>query len=274
MRDDSLWLTVAGLSVRLDAAALPTQRRLGLSARYGDFLGAAVAAGAPVAALTVAEVDGDDFLPWADNAALPLRVEWVGERLWVASPWERGWFDPARGAGAVTLRPRGELENFLRVMMAWLCLQRGGLLLHACGLRAGACGYLFAGPSGAGKSTVAALSPGATVLSDDLVIVRPVRGRYRVYGTPFHGSTSTAARCAGSAALAGIFFLVQAPTHALVPLEGPAALAQLAATTPFVTTLPAGAALTLGVCARLLSQVAPQALHFRPDAGFWEVIYA
>jgi hypothetical protein len=278
MRDESLTLTVADVSVRLDVTGLPARRRLELYARYGEFLRPSPAGPACIAALAVQEVTGADFLPWAEHAGLPVRVRLQGDRLWVRTPWESGWLDLVSGAGAVTLRPRGNCENFLRAVYAWLCLQRGGLLLHACGLAAAGRGYLFAGPSGAGKSTVAALAAeaavGAAVLSDDLVIVRPVQGHYQLYGTPFHGSASTAPRCTGSARLAGIYFLVQAPAHALAPVGGAAAVAQMATATPFVTTLPAGAALTLAVCARLAAQVAPQALHFRPDPGFWEVIHA
>ena len=55
----------------------------------------------------------------------------------------------------------------------------------------------------------------------------------------------------------------------LAPLAPAAALAQVVAATPFVTTLPAGAALTLGACARLVAQTSPQAHHFRSAHGFW-----
>ena len=272
-------LVVAGLAVRLDLLATPAARQATIHARYAAFLDAPPAGMppsgvAPAATISLREVAGADFLAWEANAPLPVRVRLVGERLWVRSPWESGWLDLASRVGVLTLRPRGDPENFLRVVFAWLCLQRGGLLLHACGLCTGDLGYVFAGPSGAGKSTVATLSPGATVLSDDLVALRPVGGRYHLYGTPFHGSASAAPRCTGSVGLAGIFFLVQAPHHAIVTLDKAAALAQMAAATPFVTTLPAGAALTLGACALLVSQVAPRALHFRPDPGFWEVIHA
>ncbi len=99
--------------------------------------------------------------------------------------------------------------------------------------------YVFAGPSGAGKSTVPTLSPGATVLSDDLVALRQVGGRYHLYGTPFYGSIATAVRCGGCVPLVGFYMLVQAPHHAPAPLAPAAALAQVVAATPFVTTLPA-----------------------------------
>ncbi len=272
-------VVVAGLAVQLDLLGMPAARRATIHARYGAFLDAKLSGRAsssvvPAAMISLQEVAGADFLAWEANAPLPVRVRLVGERLWVRSPWESGWLDLASRVGVLTLRPRGDLENFMRVVYAWLCLQRGGLLLHACGLRAGDRGYVFAGPSGAGKSTVAALSPGAIVLSDDLVALRPVRGRYYLYGTPFYGSAATAPRCDGCVPLAGFYMLVQAPHHALAPLTPAAALAQVVAATPFVTTLPAGAALTLGACARLVAQTSPQALHFRPDPGFWEVIHA
>lgn len=266
-------LAVAGIGVRLDLGATTAQRRAVLASRYGEFLQADVSTVALAAVLAIHDAEGDDFLPWSENAPLPVRVRLAGERLWVRSPWESGWLDMTHGIGAVTLRPQGDFENFLRVLFAWLCLQRGGLLLHACGLQRAANGYLFAGPSGAGKSTVASLATGATVLSDDLVIVRPVRGRFHVFATPFHGSAAPDRRNTGSAPLAGIYFLVQAPHHALLPLNMAESLARMVAATPFVTSLPAGAALTLGACTRLVSHVPPQALEFRPDPGFWEVIH-
>lgn len=85
----------------------------------------------------------------------------------------------------------------------------GGLVVHATGVIRNGQGWVFAGPHGAGKSTLANLLTvdGATpLLSDDRVVVRRRRGRWRVYGTPWSGTVRTPTSPA-SAPLAGIFFI-------------------------------------------------------------------
>jgi hypothetical protein len=69
---------------------------------------------------------------------------------------------------------------------------RGGLVVHACGVRLPGCGGVIApGVSGAGKSTLArALARsgrGVDVLSDDRVVVSPLDGEHslRLWGTPW-----------------------------------------------------------------------------------------
>jgi len=104
-----------------------------------------------------------------------------------------------------------------------------GLEIHGCGvLDADGRGYLFAGQSGAGKSTVARLwleQPGATVLSDDRVIVRPDGAGFRIYGTPWHGEAPLASPA--HARLAGVFLLRQDDHHGVRPLPRALAAARL-----------------------------------------------
>ena len=73
--------------------------------------------------------------------------------------------------------------------------REGGLILHASGVVTEQGGWAFTGPSGAGKSTLADLfaQTGASVLSDERIIIRNVQGRVMVYGTPWPGSGRQAA---------------------------------------------------------------------------------
>lgn len=70
-------------------------------------------------------------------------------------------------------------------------LARGyGVLVHACVVKDGENGLLFAGTSGSGKSTIAEIWNGekyATVLCDDRAIIRKQDGQFFLYGTPWHG---------------------------------------------------------------------------------------
>ncbi len=51
-------------------------------------------------------------------------------------------------------------------------------------------GWVFTGPSGAGKSTMSDFftSRGASVLSDERVIIRMIGGEFRLFGTPWPGA--------------------------------------------------------------------------------------
>lgn len=77
--------------------------------------------------------------------------------------------------------------------------------------------YLFAGQSEAGKSTTARFwhDEGATILSDDRVVLRLRDGQVWVYGTPWHGEDAFAAPA--SAPLSRIFFLDHGPGNRARP---------------------------------------------------------
>ncbi|MGH7206012.1 MAG: hypothetical protein ACREI2_07360 [Nitrospiraceae bacterium] len=70
----------------------------------------------------------------------------------------------------------------------------GGLLLHAAGVLTDHGGWVFTGPSGAGKSTLSDFfaAKGASVLSDERIIIRKVAGEFRVFGTPWPGTSRLA----------------------------------------------------------------------------------
>jgi hypothetical protein len=85
-----------------------------------------------------------------------------------------------------------------------LCLvtriaREGGILLHSAGVLAQTGVYVFTGPSGAGKSTVAQFfaERGASVLSDERVILRKHGGGVIAYGTPWVGSGRYAKNASG-----------------------------------------------------------------------------
>ncbi len=206
--------------------------------------------------------------PWIINLA------YDAGRIKFRSYLEAGEADFGSAQGHVIMAPEGNLENFLRVVYAWLCLQRGGLLLHAAGLIRDGQGYVFFGPSGAGKTTTARLSEGmAQVLSDDLVIIRYVDDRYTLFGVPFRGELVAAPRANAQAPLAGIYRLRKDQRHAVAPLSPAEGVAELAAAAPFVVADRASAAALLEVCSALTAAVPVRALHFRRDDGFWSVIH-
>lgn len=109
--------------------------------------------------------------------------------------------------------------------------QTNAVELHASGVqtRSGR-GLLFVGHSGAGKSTAAALwtaHAGASVLSDDRIVVRPAGAAATFFGTPWHGSAQLAR--AHAAPLEHIFLLEQAPACGLERLRASTATVELLA---------------------------------------------
>ncbi len=109
-----------------------------------------------------------------------------------------------------------------------LLARRNGVELHGCGVADGDEGLLFLGFSGAGKSTLARLwrrQPGATILSDDRIILRPGGGRVLMHGTPWHGDEALVAK--GPVPLSRVFVLHQGPECAIRALAGAEAVASM-----------------------------------------------
>jgi hypothetical protein len=191
-------------------------------------------------------------------------------------PYKLARFDPSFTSGQVLfsascLPDSGVLDPLefpLPELMMINLLARGrGVEIHGCGVidrdnRA----YLFPGQSGAGKSTIARLwsNEGATILSDDRLILRLRDGEVWMYGTPWHGEEEFAVPA--SAPLTGIDFLAQGPENRVRPVRGAEALAQLFACSfpPFYDE--AGLNGTLEILAAIVGRVPCFELSFLPDA--------
>jgi hypothetical protein len=157
------------------------------------------------------------------------------------APYKEAELEPGDEHGTVSLNPAFHSPDeavdalqfpldellFLRLLAA-----RGGIELHACGVVApSGQGYVLAGQSGDGKTTSARLwegLPGATVLSDDRIVLRRgSEGTWWMYGTPWHGEAELAAN--SRAPLAGILLLARGERNALEPVAPAEAVSALLA---------------------------------------------
>jgi len=202
-----------------------------------------------------------------------IESHYNNERLTYKSYTEYGELNLLTGEGFLEMSPDAYIENYLRVIYAWLCLDVGGLLLHASGVIRNGVGYVFFGPSGSGKTTTSRLSAReATILSDDLVIIRRHGDQYHLYGVPFKGELSEAPRANQNAPLAGIFRLRQDARHYIEPMSRVVAVAEMAGSAPFINNIPNLNGKLLTTCNRVAKVIPIQQLHFRRDDGFWKVI--
>jgi hypothetical protein len=194
-------------------------------------------------------------------------AEWDPYQLAVLEPDFRGGeiyvrandHDPGQ-YGFPLGRPMGE------VFMINLLARGYGLLLHACGVKVGEKGLLFAGTGGAGKSTMAGLWAGraeVSILGDDHIIVREREGRFWMYGTPWPGQGGVFSPEA--APLERIFVLQHAEENRLLPLSPRDAASRLLVRS-FATFWDAeGMAFTAGFLGRLSQAVPCYELGFLPD---------
>jgi hypothetical protein len=168
-------------------------------------------------------------------------------------------FDPSRFRFPLR-RPMGE------VFMINLLSRGHGVLLHACGVKNGERGLVFAGAGGAGKSTIARLwegRDGVRVLSGDRVILRQKEGHYWVYGTPWPGQEGISSPDA--VPFEQVFLIQHASENRVIPLS-PADAASRLLVHSYPTFWDAeGMAFTLEFLGQLSQTVPCYELGFVPD---------
>jgi len=273
-------LAVAGVVVALRGDG--AHRAVLQEAQYQPFL--THEPPAAVVDVTTAEV------AWDTSARSP-QMTLDAQTLTYHTYGAEGDMDAASSTGRLQLTAdvpaaRNALANYLRVVYALLLPRYGGFLFHSAGLIRNGRGYLFYGHSGSGKTTVSRLSRDrATLLSDDLVAVRPVPfypqagtglrqhdGVWHVHGTPFWGELRGHPKTSASAPLRSLFSLVKDRQVRLEPLSVVQATADVVSSVPVTYKEPGLSQQLIAMCADLAAHVPGYRLHFTPDDSFWSVI--
>jgi hypothetical protein len=171
-------------------------------------------------------------------------------------------------------RPVAPLEFPLDQALLSELLGRGrGAEVHACGVvDEGGRGFLFIGRSGSGKSTIARLwaKRGATILSDERIVLRQLGGDVWMFGTPWHSDGYFADP--HGAPLAAVFFPVHAPANRLSAVPAPIAAKEL-----FGLSFPPlysreALDFTLGFFAKVAREVPCHELRFLPEESALDLI--
>lgn len=106
--------------------------------------------------------------------------------------------------------------GFLQLFMIYyLAVKKEGLVVHSTAIKdeqKKGKAYLFAGVSGAGKTTTSRIwdkyAAGIKVLNDDRIIIRKIKRKFYIYGTPWHGDFSDYLKTSiEQARLSNLFFI-------------------------------------------------------------------
>ena len=176
-----------------------------------------------------------------------------------------------RGTVGLTAANEFAVDSFLRILYSLALVEADGLIVHGASLVRRDRAFLFCGRSGAGKSTLARMSVDATLLSDELSIVRIGARGAVCHGTPFWGELARAGEDR-AAPLQALYFLHQGPHHRVEPVSPRVALERLLPTVLFFPREPRLTARVFDLAVELVGTVPCADLWFRLDAGFWEVI--
>jgi hypothetical protein len=121
----------------------------------------------------------------------PPHIEVEGSRLLLSGDGIKGWADASTLSAACTApeslcgQPARLAEEVTDTLLLFLLTRSGRVPLHAAAFVSGNLAVLLAGPSGSGKSTLtlAAMSRGLRILSDDTVYIQ-LQPRLRIWGYP------------------------------------------------------------------------------------------
>lgn len=185
-----------------------------------------------------------------------------------------GRMDLSKKKGEINILPsyaRESLASFLRIIYNILLTREGDLVLHACGIVKDNRAYIFFGPSQSGKSTVAHLSKGYTILSDDLIVVKRVNGSCKVFGIPYWDRLKESQGKKGVFEIAGLFKLVKDNKTYLKRLSYSQGLAEVL-TLPGIPKGYQPIDKLLNISSRLIREAPCYELHFLPNKTFWKII--
>jgi hypothetical protein len=236
---------------------------------YADFI---YEDGSPEVRVEVQVQEGPDFIP-REPGPWVLETDYQNGRLEFLSYGEKGSVHLASGEGSLILRPAARIENFLRVLYAWRCIEHQALLVHSSGVLRGDRAVVFFGPSGSGKTTISRLAAHHTILSDDLVILKRTNGLYSAYGVPFRGEAVEFPPINAQGKVRGLFRLRKGTEHRITSLKASRGFSELVASVPFVLKGEMVGAV-LAIAHDIVGAVPVGELYFHRDEGFWRVIDA
>jgi len=186
--------------------------------------------------------------------------------------WDfRGFLDLKNGKAEVKLFEKSLFESFLRVIYSLILPQEDGLAIHASSLMRDGEAYIFPGKSSAGKTTLVRLSPEATLLTDEISLVRGIGIDPVAFGTPFHGDLGIPGQNT-SAPISGLYFPVKDNKNYLKKLSPKSTLEKFLPNVVFFGHDQELLRRVFHLSYELIISLPCYDLHFRPEPSFWSLI--
>ena len=112
------------------------------------------------------------------------------------------------------------------LVLYYLTAINGDIMIHASGVNNSGRGYIFSGVSGKGKTTMAKLwdNTGARVIHDDRLILRNIRGTYRMFNTPVYSNDEPR-----ESSIDKIFLIEHGSRNEHIPVAGVSAISMVMA---------------------------------------------
>jgi hypothetical protein len=192
----------------------------------------------------------------------------------ISSPVCLGTIDILNHKAELSFRsnqPVHDIEYFLRIVLSFGLYGIGGFLLHAAGIVHNNKAFIFFGKSGCGKSTIAKLSAGYRILSDDLIGLLPSDNGVVAYSTPFW-NPGWVSQQPYSADIHGLYRLVQDNRVFLTPVRSSIAVSEILASIPVITTKRDICVGLIPIIQKINERVGVYYLHFKQDNTFWGVV--
>jgi hypothetical protein len=168
----------------------------------------------------------------------------------------------------------GAFENFLRILIAYRLLERGGVLLHSAALVTGTEASVLVGRSGHGKTTLSnmALHAGKRVLSDDLNAVVIGGDSLWAIWVPFHGDAASPFQRPPSVPVQAFYTLEKSCRNEVSFEPKTQTLAHLLSCSPYVNLDPYRYDRLIESLNRMCDLVRCYRLKFRKDGGFLDLL--
>ncbi len=159
-------------------------------------------------------------------------------------------------------------DIFLRMLYTLILAEEGGLLLHGYTKNEKGRANVFFYPPDNSEPTVARLSKKSNFFTDEQIIIKPHKNRFRVYKTPFsteYGADRTNSR----ALLQGIYSLKDGQSDIVLGLDKIKAMMSLYRCVSFFTDDSRLLRRIFTTCCNIIDTVPAYELNVRPDWPSW-----
>lgn len=173
--------------------------------------------------------------------------------------------------GELIFNHPSSLNNYLRIIYSFILLDERGFLVHAASLIKNNVGYLFPGKSGTGKTTITRLSIDSILLSDEISLVKMIKGEYNIFGTPFWGELAIAGKNTHTP-LNHIFLPKKDIKNYILPSKPINTLEWIVPNVLFFSDDEELKLKLFNICFDFVNSIPANELHFQADPSFWSVI--